>query len=341
MPHDPLENQKQIRIGGIKLSPELAQFSCTCQLSEPCFLAPLMASIAKQSINVVYLRLVRTDQAIRLTFSVLAEHRATVQAILAEDLGNSGQVDILPSAGTLTLFPHRNSLALLGAVLAVCGRHTLPLDGLLSSVSALTFLSAYPALDRTAEALTTVVELPENHSPIQPQSILINMVETVAVYWEPVIRVYGFEVRLAAALVELTFPLAEKEYWGRHFMDVGATGPGFLMTLAEPVENERLHCCLVLSQEALQHYYPKLVEPASQASGTLSAEIVQPVEMLFFHGPHFQDRHGIAAAFFRCLENEELSIHLVGCTGTSIYMVVGERQAERVRTLLAKEFIVP
>jgi len=340
MVQDPAEVHERIRIGGIKLSPDLAQFSYVRTTTEPCFLAPAMAAIGERHINIIYLSLVCTKDTTSLNFCVAAEHQADVESILLQYVADPSRLHCNRSAGTLTLFPHRNSLHLLGRVLTACGCHTLPVSGLLSSISALTFLTAYPSLDDTAQALSSMVELPANHTPLHPQSILVNMVETVAVYWEPIIRVYGFDVLPGTALLEATFPIAEKKFWGQHLMNIGTTGPGFQMALGEVIDSEYFRCCLTLPPQAILQYRKQL-EDFAKTGYTVTIREIQPVDMLFFHGPHFQDRYGIAAALFRCLDQQNLSLHLVGCTGTSIYMVVGDGEAELVRNMLAQEFIVP
>lgn len=340
MLNDPAEIQKRINIGGIKLSPELAQFSCSRRKTDPCFLVPLLQTIAQHKVNIVYFSLSDSPDEVNLTFCVEAVHRATVHATLGNSIVRVEQLQHQDSAGTVTLFPHKNSLNLLGRVFATCGSRSLAISGLLTSISALSFLTPYSFLDDTVAALTTMLELPENHAPFRPQSVLVNMVETVAVYWEPIIRVYGFDVRKDVSLVEITFRAENTQALGHTLLELREQDMGFIMVLLETTGDGNLRLCLVLKPEIAEKCRDHL-ENSVQKGYTLAVKVIEPVEVLFFHGPHFQDRYGIVEALFRSLDQQQIALHLVGCTGTSVYLVVGAGEAERAREMLSRDFVVP
>jgi len=341
MAQDPAEIHDRISIGGIKLSPELAQFSCFFSKSDPDFLISLLRAIAGRQINIIYFSLTDAGDLRNLHVVVEAVHQSAVAALLP----SSGVQDKQPgqqlnSVGTVTIFPHRNSLNLLGRVLSTCGTGPLALTGLLTSISALSFTAPYPKLDDTVAALTTLLELPENHAPFRPQSILVNMVETVAVYWEPVIRVYGIDIVKDVALLELTFRPEDMALLGHRLMEFQEEGRGFIMVLLETATNGNLRICLALKREVATRFRLHLENHVGK-DYILSVRLTEPVEVLFFHGPHFQDRYGIVEALFRALDPQEISLYLVGCTGTSVYLVVGEGKAARTREMLAGDFVVP
>ncbi|SHO49534.1 hypothetical protein [Desulfopila aestuarii] len=340
MPKGPAEIHDRISIGGIKLSPELAQFSCSCPKNDPNFLTSLLQAIAGQQINIVYFSLTDAGDNFNLSFCIEAVHHPNVVGLFPHFDYQVSQVQHLDSVGTVTIFPHRNSLNLLGRVLATCGADNLSIFGLLTSISALSFTAPYSSLDDTVTKLTTLLDLPDNHAPFRPQSILVNMVETVAVYWEPVIRVYGIDIVKDVALLELTFRPEDCALLGQLLMQFKEEGRGFVMVLLETTATGNLRIYLALRQEVATRFHQQL-ENFTQKDYTLSARLTEQVEVLFFHGPHFQDRYGIVEALFRSVNQQEITLHLVGCTGTSVYLVVGDGEATRARDMLAGDFVVP
>lgn len=68
---------------------------------------------------------------------------------------------------------------------------------------------------------------------------------------------------------------------------------------------------------------------------------LSPVELLYFHGPHFQDRFGVADAMFGELQKHQVKILAAGCTGTSIYLVLKDKMAKPTAKILTNIFQVP
>ena len=73
------------------------------------------------------------------------------------------------------------------------------------------------------------------------------------------------------------------------------------------------------------------------APGAVS-EIETPVDLVYFQGPHFGDRYGIAAAAFGALETQGIQLLAAGCTGASIYIVVPDKRAQAVIRCLSEPF---
>ena len=74
------------------------------------------------------------------------------------------------------------------------------------------------------------------------------------------------------------------------------------------------------------------------AAGALF-EIDSPVELIYFQGPHFGDRYGIADAAFRALAGQE--VLAAGFSGASVYIVVADKQAQATIECLSEAFITP
>jgi hypothetical protein len=66
------------------------------------------------------------------------------------------------------VFPHHSNLKLLGLALYLFGKARLPVYGMASSISSLTFITDYLQLDNAVATLLEYVDLPPNHAPFRP-----------------------------------------------------------------------------------------------------------------------------------------------------------------------------
>lgn len=160
---------QRIRVGGIKLSPELAQFTYTRPTAEKCFFNASLESIAHQNINISYLSLSCSENSVSTSFCVANEYLTTVQGILSTSGIRQEYLLCISSVGSLTIFPHRNNLSMLGRVLRIFGSYKLPVFGVCTSVSALSVITRYSDLENATIALEGILELPENHSPFRQE----------------------------------------------------------------------------------------------------------------------------------------------------------------------------
>jgi aspartokinase len=72
-----------------------------------------------------------------------------------------------------------------------------------------------------------------------------------------------------------------------------------------------------------------------------SIHVTSPVGLIYFQGPHFGDRYGIADSAFRTLSRRAIPILAAGCSASSIYLVLPAERIKQGRTLLAKAFELP
>lgn len=164
--------------------------------------------------------------------------------------------------------------------------------------------------------------------------------ETIAVYWEPVIRVYGVETREDVAFLEIQFPLEELEFHGANLEMLAKNCTDFFMVLLQYLDEKSAKLCIVIKPQHAKVLHNKL-EALTQKGYKISVQLKQHVDLVFFHGPHFQDRYGIIETAFRVLDRKNISLFAVGCTGTSVYLVVNNGEAELTRQMLSEGFIVP
>ncbi len=151
-------------IGGLKLSSELVQIRL---LPNSGFSAREMFSrLADHRINVTMVSLDATDGELTGIGCIFAEDRALAEVALGP---LAGAVDMLSPVGAITIFPHQARLVLVGEILSALGRDGLPVYGMASSHSALTFTTDYRRLDEAVAAVGRIVALPENHAPFRPE----------------------------------------------------------------------------------------------------------------------------------------------------------------------------
>ena len=82
---------------------------------------------------------------------------------------------------------------------------------------------------------------------------------------------------------------------------------------------------------------------ARQAVKNLSRSFIIdfPVDMLYFHGPHFGDRYGIADMAGHALRKNDIRFIAMGCSAASVHLIFPENLADKARKALASVFQIP
>ena len=164
--------------------------------------------------------------------------------------------------------------------------------------------------------------------------------KTVAVYWEPKIKTYGFQVLTDLSLLELTFPQEKTAFWGVKLHEMGDLGVGFHLTLALTPNNQAMQLCLLIQRQSekdlLEHIH-KII----QADAGESIRVTSPVELIFFQGPHYGERQGIAEAALGALRTRAVPVLATACSQSCIYLVLPGKAAHVAQSILAQVFEVP
>ena len=166
------------------------------------------------------------------------------------------------------------------------------------------------------------------------------MLETAAVYWESKVRIYGFRERTGLSLFTLVFPIEHLGHWGSQIEAMAEENGGFDLAISQELDGNVIQLCIVL-QEKAGSFHRRLLEGAVKNKERTSLTLDFPVGMISFHGPHFQDRYGIANAAFDALEKAGFNVLASGCTGTSVYVVLPENIVRPAIERLATTFIIP
>jgi aspartokinase len=159
--------------------------------------------------------------------------------------------------------------------------------------------------------------------------------ETIAIYWEPRIKTYGFQKFSGLALIEYCYPIHEIKSVGEIFSHdaLHTIEPRFIIAQESGHEISFTFC---LSEKEGKGLHASL-------ENTLSSNFhryVFPVGIIFFHGPHFGDRYGIADATFSSLSKAGIAVIASGCSSSSVYVIVIQGDMDRAEEALAQTFEV-
>jgi aspartokinase len=166
-------------------------------------------------------------------------------------------------------------------------------------------------------------------------------VETIAVYREERVKVYGISRREELGLAIVSFP---PQYWGtlgEQLERVAASVGPFEMVTGQAVGETVFELQLLLPGAAVPELITRLeCHPGIKEAGA-TWRTVTPVTMLYLHGPHFQERYGIAETAFAALAAGGIEILIAGCAGTSMCLVTPGHQGDQGLQNLQETFLIP
>ena len=171
--------------------------------------------------------------------------------------------------------------------------------------------------------------------------------ETSAVYMEPRIKIYGLNEAFDLSFFQMEFNASRMAEWGLWLTalddltaDQDAAKIRFEWTLIQCVGHKALRLGLVFknrwSRAVLDHF-----QTHGPSGDDASAPIISPAEALYFHGPHFADRHGIADATLNALKERQIEIRGAGCSGASVYLLFFENGVKKARPVMEALFETP
>ena len=335
----------------MRFSPELVQVKVFNYPPDTGVLTDLVQLLAGEQINLSFFSQDGSSGA-HTSFCMTKTDFSKV-ANLIDDLLRPSNIEFvyIPSVGTLSLFPHQSRIKIVALMLSIFGYYNIPVYGLSSSISAIAVNTDYRLLDEAAEHLQQVFLLPEQHTPFRqhlPDSVANKekatcqkrpMVETAATYWEDVIRIYGLTVKINLDLVTLNFPVDRMASLGNRLQQLETVPGRFELVVAHQVDVQNIQ--LVLLYQNDQEKSLSKILPSAAISAGVSYTVRSPVELLYLHGPHFQDRFGVANATLRALKKHQVNVLVTGCTGTSVYLVIPDKTAQTAAKALSHVFSVP
>ena len=159
--------------------------------------------------------------------------------------------------------------------------------------------------------------------------------ETIAVYWEPRIKTYGFQRIPDLALIEFSCPLSKIASLGEILSkdDLNIVRPKFV--IAQGLDHEvSFVLCLPLKESKDLH------ASLEKTSSSTLHRYIHPVSIIFFYGPHFGDRYGIANATFTSLSKADIKIIASGCSSASVFLVLAQHDIDKAEKILSETFEV-
>lgn len=165
-------------------------------------------------------------------------------------------------------------------------------------------------------------------------------VETIAVYWEKHVKVYGIHRKDSLCLTTLSFSTETMAECGQLIAELQNNLIRFEFLTGQQSSSSHLDihllCCMSKKKELLA-----TVNSWRDRGHTVRLTLKEHLAAIFLHGPHFQDRPGIVHIAFNALSNSNIDIIISGCTGTSMYIVTSQESVDKSREILAKAFLIP
>ena len=164
--------------------------------------------------------------------------------------------------------------------------------------------------------------------------------ETIAVYKEKQVKVYGITEKADLALGILHFPFNKTEIWGLRTSAFENYAKRFELVTSHATDKNLLELHLLFDRKNSKKLSEKLKEWVKDEKNT-EFSIKQPVDLLYLFGPHFQDRFGIADVAFNALLQNNIDLLVSGCAGTSMYFVTSQKQGSNGLKILQDTFLIP
>ena len=164
--------------------------------------------------------------------------------------------------------------------------------------------------------------------------------ETIAVYWEPKPKTYGFKEVPDLSLINVEIGTGEMGQWGLWLMELADLDIGFHLILAKYSTQQKLRLYILLEKfwaDSVLSHIDKRIDLESKKY----FHLISPVELISFQGPHFGDRYGIAYSAFKALDDQGVPILIAACSGATVYIVLPERKLQYARPLLLEAFEIP
>jgi aspartokinase len=126
---------------------------------------------------------------------------------------------------------------------------------------------------------------------------------------------------------------------GRALVQMGEKGIHSHLIFSRP-SSEGLKVCFIILRD-LEHLAVEHLEQPLLQDIDRFAYHTSPAELVFFQGPHFGDRYGIADVAVEALAGKGVEMTAIVCSGACIYIVLPEGKSEEAVLILAETFEIP
>ena len=164
--------------------------------------------------------------------------------------------------------------------------------------------------------------------------------ETIAIYWEKQVKVYGIMLKSDLSLVHILLGKNTSFPWHNVLTQLEASPVTFELVTALPDGNNGQTLSIIFDKNQLASFLANLKD-RQESQQTTFVVTQENVELIYLHGPHFQERFGILARAVEPLFKENISPVVTGCAGNSMYIVVPEGQGSKSTAILQSTFQTP
>lgn len=253
--------------------------------------------------------------------------------------GASGNVSLHAPTCIISLYPHDKRSDIQGGFIHALGRARVMVLSLASSPSAISAALSSSAKGRLMERLFTIFQFPGYATPAEfyamqrPPEALVR--EVVAAYQEKVIKIYHLLQQTDLDLWSFSIPSSTLlENLGAALMALGERDLKIPFLVALPGPEDRFVCSFCTAAERAGEVAQLLEDHIP----VIPPERLSPVAALFFHGPHFGDRYGIADTLVKALESAKVSLVALSCTVSSISLVIRQEDLPAAARVLTETF---
>ena len=163
---------EKLKVGGLRQSLELCQFDLRGPEPSDGILANVSRILASQKSNIAFLTYkTNKDTCCQLSFCLNQDQSPRASKILNQglQLPPVWEMESREHVGMITVFPRHSAIIILGMVMTSWGAESIPIYGIATSLSAVSFTTDYPIMDKAVEVVQDSLQLPRNRAPIKPE----------------------------------------------------------------------------------------------------------------------------------------------------------------------------
>jgi aspartokinase len=328
----------KIKLRGLKLLEGGAQVVSSSPGDHNLLATGVCSPLALNKINLTFLTHAVLDQSARAITAFCTEGsagRASASLVEAHQ-GRTPTVDFHGEVSTLSVFPHDQRPRVTGLLLDALAKKEITLRGMASSPSAVSSIVSTAETEAAIDTLFEAFEFPAYRSPsdwyaaYEGKEHLLQKI--IASYREKVVRIYDIVQQSELDLWSLVVDQTGLAKLGAALMALGQwqIRMPFVIALLSTENRLVFGFCFPGGQDA------RIRETFSSHLGNTVIARHSQVAALYIHGPHFGDRYGIANTLVRALESGGAPILAMGCTVSSISVIIREEDlTAAVQTLEA------
>ncbi len=296
--------------------------------------------LARNKTNLTFLSHAFLDQGANCITAFCTEGSAgrAAASLVEAHHASTAIVDLHGDISILSVFPHEQRPQVVGVLLQVLARKEITLQGMASSPSAVSTIVSTAETEAAIDTFFEAFKFPAYRSPsdwyaaYEGKEHLLKKI--IASYQEKVIRIYDIVQQSDLDLWSLTVAQSDLGDLGAALITLGQSEIRMVFVIALPSLENRLSFsfCLPEGGEA------QIREVFSSHLGNTALTCHSQVAALYIHGPHFGDRYGISHALVKALESKGVSLLALGCTVSSLSVIVGEQDLDGAVQALEASF---